>query len=89
MAYRRYMNLRERFRGDLISRLNADVESLDFMYRPCNCNKRSHVNGECAYKAYVCCMQDTFKLRMTHHFTDITRLTSASNQSYLPTTADK
>eukprot|EP00957_Ditylum_brightwellii_P046583 3534180-Ditylum_brightwellii.AAC.1 len=50
MAYHRYTNLHERFCGDLISKLNADVESLDFMDRPCNCNKTSHVNGECAYK---------------------------------------
>eukprot|EP00957_Ditylum_brightwellii_P107322 8189070-Ditylum_brightwellii.AAC.1 len=52
MAYRRYTNLCERFRGDLISKLNADVESLDFMDRPCNYNKTSCVNGECAYKGY-------------------------------------
>eukprot|EP00957_Ditylum_brightwellii_P134314 10239927-Ditylum_brightwellii.AAC.1 len=52
MAYRRYTNLHERFRGDLISELNADIESLDFMDRPCNCNKTSCVNGECTYKGY-------------------------------------
>eukprot|EP00957_Ditylum_brightwellii_P071811 5458299-Ditylum_brightwellii.AAC.1 len=78
MAYHRYTNLCGQFRGDLISKLNADVESFDFMDRPCNCNKTNHVNGECAYKAYVGCTQDTFKSRMTHHFTDITRLISTS-----------
>ena len=108
MAYRRYTNLCERFCGDLISKLNADNKSLDFMDHPCNYNKTSCVNGECAYKgkcrstciiykaqckicneAYVGCTQDTFKSQMTHHFTDVTRLTSTLNQSYLPTTADK
>eukprot|EP00957_Ditylum_brightwellii_P101081 7704079-Ditylum_brightwellii.AAC.1 len=41
MAYRHYTNLWERFRGDLISKLNADIKSLDFMDRPCNCNRTS------------------------------------------------
>eukprot|EP00957_Ditylum_brightwellii_P135439 10326915-Ditylum_brightwellii.AAC.1 len=50
MACRSYTNLHERFHGDLISKLNTDVESLDFMERPCNCNKTSRVNDECAYK---------------------------------------
>ena len=97
MAYRHYTNLHERFQGDLISKLNADIESLDFMDHPCNCNKTSCVNGEYAYRgkcrstciiykaqckicneAYVGCTQDTFKKRMTHHFSDVTRLTSTS-----------
>eukprot|EP00957_Ditylum_brightwellii_P081089 6167300-Ditylum_brightwellii.AAC.1 len=50
MAYRRFTNLHERFHGDLVSKLNADVKSLDFMDCPCNCNKTSCVNGGCTYK---------------------------------------
>eukprot|EP00957_Ditylum_brightwellii_P128901 9832715-Ditylum_brightwellii.AAC.1 len=61
MAYCCYTNLRERFRGDLISKVIADVKSLDFMDCPCNCNKATRVNGECTYKVYVDCTQDTFK----------------------------
>eukprot|EP00957_Ditylum_brightwellii_P180276 13733003-Ditylum_brightwellii.AAC.1 len=41
---------RDLYHGDLISKLNADVKSLDFMDCPCNYNKTSRVNGECAYK---------------------------------------
>ena len=47
MACRQFTNLREKFRGDLISKLNAEVKSLDFMDCPCNCNKMSRINGEC------------------------------------------
>eukprot|EP00957_Ditylum_brightwellii_P165282 12584214-Ditylum_brightwellii.AAC.1 len=50
MAFRRCTNICERFRGNLIAKDNADIESLDFMDRPCNCNYASHVNGTCAYK---------------------------------------
>eukprot|EP00957_Ditylum_brightwellii_P018535 1393355-Ditylum_brightwellii.AAC.1 len=52
MAYRCYTNLSERFHGDLISKINADVESLEFTDCPCNCNKKSRVSGEYAYKGY-------------------------------------
>eukprot|EP00957_Ditylum_brightwellii_P194723 14832775-Ditylum_brightwellii.AAC.1 len=69
MAYQRFTNLCERFHGDLLSKVNVDVESLDFMDQPCNCNCASQANGECAYK-------DTFKARMTQHYSDVVRLTA-------------
>ena len=50
MAYRRFTNLREKFRGDLVAKVNSDVESLDFIDRPCNCSRHCFVNGACAYK---------------------------------------
>ena len=49
MAYQRFTNLREGFSGDLTSKLNKGLKSLDFMSRPCNCNIRSKVNGQCAF----------------------------------------
>eukprot|EP00957_Ditylum_brightwellii_P210954 15365600-Ditylum_brightwellii.AAC.1 len=44
MAYRRFTNLQEKFRGDLVAKVNEDVESLDCMDRPCNCSKHCFVN---------------------------------------------
>eukprot|EP00957_Ditylum_brightwellii_P065239 4948046-Ditylum_brightwellii.AAC.1 len=78
MAYRRYSNLRERFRRDYASKLSADIESLDFMTCPCNCNRTSQVNGSCAFQGY---MQDTFKKRMTQQISDITCLISTKKPS--------
>eukprot|EP00957_Ditylum_brightwellii_P208241 15356446-Ditylum_brightwellii.AAC.1 len=52
MAFRRFTSLRENFRGNLIAKINADVESLNFADRPCNCNSTSQVYGACAYKGY-------------------------------------
>eukprot|EP00957_Ditylum_brightwellii_P151459 11534239-Ditylum_brightwellii.AAC.1 len=53
MAFRRFTNLRKKNRGDLIAKINADVISLNFADRPCNCNSASQVNGACAYKGYI------------------------------------
>eukprot|EP00957_Ditylum_brightwellii_P059110 4485026-Ditylum_brightwellii.AAC.1 len=97
MAYQRFTNLCERFRGDLLSKINADVESLDFMDRPCDCNQASQVNGQRVYQgkcrkmciiykaqckicteAYIGCTQNTFKARMTEHFSDVVQLTSTT-----------
>ena len=50
MAYRRFTNLQEKFRGDLVTKINEDIKSLDFMDRPCNCSKHCFVNGKCVYK---------------------------------------
>ena len=63
MAYRRFTNLQEKFRGDLVAKVNKDVESLDFMDHPCNCSKHCFMNGKCAYKgdcrkSVLCIRQD-------------------------------
>eukprot|EP00957_Ditylum_brightwellii_P124156 9464292-Ditylum_brightwellii.AAC.1 len=50
MAYRRFTNLQENFLGDLVAKVNDDVELLDFMDHPCNCDRHCFVNGACAYK---------------------------------------
>ena len=50
MTFRRFTNLREKFRGNLIAKINTDVESLDIMDRLCNCNRTSRINRKCAYK---------------------------------------
>jgi predicted GIY-YIG superfamily endonuclease len=49
MAYQQFTNLRERFSGDLTGKLNAGLKPLDLMSRPCNCNSRSKVNGQCVF----------------------------------------
>eukprot|EP00957_Ditylum_brightwellii_P062532 4745639-Ditylum_brightwellii.AAC.1 len=54
MAYKRFPNLRESFSGDLSTKVNADVMSRDFCWRPCNCNRASKVNGRCAYNSECC-----------------------------------
>eukprot|EP00957_Ditylum_brightwellii_P029553 2232993-Ditylum_brightwellii.AAC.1 len=50
MAYRYYTNLHEKFRGYLVSKVNADVKSLDFKNCPCNYSRLGRVNGHCMYK---------------------------------------
>eukprot|EP00957_Ditylum_brightwellii_P064223 4873827-Ditylum_brightwellii.AAC.1 len=50
MAYRRFTNLYKQLWGDLLLKINADVESLNFMDRPCNCDRMSKVNRQCAYQ---------------------------------------
>eukprot|EP00957_Ditylum_brightwellii_P060618 4602602-Ditylum_brightwellii.AAC.1 len=75
MAYRLYTNIREKFQGDLISKVNEDVDSLDFKDRPCNCSRLFKVNGACAFKG---CTHDTFKARMMQHFNDAFRLASST-----------
>eukprot|EP00957_Ditylum_brightwellii_P071074 5401322-Ditylum_brightwellii.AAC.1 len=50
MAYQHYTNLHEKFRGDLISKVNKDVESLNFMNSPCNCSRSSKDNSACELK---------------------------------------
>ena len=49
MAYRKYSNLGELFNADLVTKLNKDLISLDFMKRPCNCARRAKINGLCPY----------------------------------------
>eukprot|EP00957_Ditylum_brightwellii_P086463 6578753-Ditylum_brightwellii.AAC.1 len=51
MAYCQFTNIHKIFQGDLVSKLNADLDSLDSMYCPCNCSRPCKVDGECAYKA--------------------------------------
>eukprot|EP00957_Ditylum_brightwellii_P142281 10839839-Ditylum_brightwellii.AAC.1 len=50
MAYRRFTNLQEKFQGDLVTKVNKDVESSDFMDHPFNCRKHCFVNGKCVYE---------------------------------------
>eukprot|EP00957_Ditylum_brightwellii_P028329 2139624-Ditylum_brightwellii.AAC.1 len=50
MSYRRFTNLQEKLQGDFVAKVNEDVESLDFMDRPCNHSKHCFVNGTCVYK---------------------------------------
>ena len=50
MAYKRHRNLIELLQGDLNTKLNKGLISLDLCSRPCNCDNRSKVNGECAFK---------------------------------------
>ena len=49
VSYRKYSNLGELFNADLVTKLNKDLLSLDFMKRPCNCATRSKINGQCPY----------------------------------------
>eukprot|EP00957_Ditylum_brightwellii_P026398 1996753-Ditylum_brightwellii.AAC.1 len=50
MAYRRFTNLQEKFRGDLVAKVNNGVKSLDLMECPRNCSRHCFVNGACVYK---------------------------------------
>eukprot|EP00957_Ditylum_brightwellii_P179032 13637317-Ditylum_brightwellii.AAC.1 len=43
-AYRRFTNLQEKFQGDIVAKVNEEVESLDFIDCPCNCRKHCFVN---------------------------------------------
>ena len=47
MSYHRFTNLREIFQGDLSSKLNLDISSLDFKNLECNC--RPGDNNKCGY----------------------------------------
>ena len=49
MSYHKFPNLSEILGGDLQGKLMEEVESIDFMDRPCNCNSASKVDGECIY----------------------------------------
>ena len=49
MSYHRFTNLAQAFQGDLTTKLVKNVKSLDFDDEPCNCNRASKINGECAY----------------------------------------
>eukprot|EP00957_Ditylum_brightwellii_P170249 12960335-Ditylum_brightwellii.AAC.1 len=46
---RRFPNLHEKFSGEISGKITADLESLDFKFRPCNCNAHAKINGECAF----------------------------------------
>ena len=51
MSYHKFPNLREIFQGDLSRKLTTNVQSMDFMDRPCNCrggkDKNCAYNGDC------------------------------------------
>ncbi|CAB9517283.1 expressed unknown protein [Seminavis robusta] len=47
MSYHRFTNLREIFNGDIMTKLNTGIVSLDFTTRPCNCTNR--LTDGCAY----------------------------------------
>ena len=49
ISYHRFSNLGQGFQGDLSGKLTKNVQSEDFAQLKCNCNKKSLVNGECAY----------------------------------------
>ena len=49
MAYKRHRNLAELLQGDLNTKLNEGLISLDLCLRPCNWDNRSKVNRKCAY----------------------------------------
>ena len=49
MSYRRFPNLGEILRGDMVGKLREGIGSKDFLYRGCNCSSTTKVKGECAY----------------------------------------
>ena len=49
MLYKRHNNLSEKFKSDRASKLNKGIISKDFESRPCNCNPRTLIEGECPY----------------------------------------
>ena len=49
MAYKRFLNICEKFSGDLSTKINNDVISLDFVSRPCNCTRATKVNRKCIF----------------------------------------
>jgi len=60
MSYHRFLNLSELLCGDLSSKLNKDIVSLDFMDRKCNCAKSNCINGACPHdgdcrKSFLVC----------------------------------
>ena len=50
MAYSRFLNIREKFNGDLVTKINKGTECRDFGSRDCNCTRAVKINGKCAYK---------------------------------------
>ena len=42
MSYHRFNNLRELMQGDLTTKVTANVKSLDFMPRECNCRNKEN-----------------------------------------------
>ena len=56
MSYHRFTNMREIFQGDLSSKLNDGLSSLDFECLKCNCNtNRGKKDGFCKYNN--CCRE--------------------------------
>ena len=51
MSYYKFLNLQEKFQGDLLSKLTKNVGLLDSNTRSCNCNIRSKVNGKYPYNS--------------------------------------
>ena len=51
MSYHKFPNLREKFQGDLSSKLIENIGLLDFDTLSCNCNIRSKVEGKSPYSS--------------------------------------
>jgi len=49
MSYHRFTNMREIFQHDLTSKLNDDIESLDFINKDCNCQTDKTTGETCGY----------------------------------------
>ena len=88
MSYRRHRNLREIFQGDLNGKITANVRSLDFLNRPCNCRNKEKCDygGKCRSQIVVYCAnceitgkkyigntQQQVKTRMQQHKQDTKR----------------
>jgi predicted GIY-YIG superfamily endonuclease len=88
MSYRRFLNLRELFQGDLNSKVTRDVVSLDFANLQCNCRGGiCKYNDKCRHsivvyqtkcqvsgKKYVGCTQQHLKKRIQQHENDVKNL---------------
>ena len=61
MCFRRHRNLREILQGDLTQKITANVVSLDFPNKPCNCPKGTKCvyNGKCNQQIVVYCANCT------------------------------
>ena len=91
MAYKRFQNVTELFQADLNTKLNRQVESLDFATLPCNCRLaqggRCPYLGKCrepivVYKA-VCLQTDKYYLGCTQ------QLKKLRLQQHIAETKDK
>ena len=66
MAYRRFPNVRELYRGDLDLKLNKGLTSEETRPRPCNCIAPNKRDGKCVYeeKCRVPCF--VYKIKCRH-----------------------
>jgi len=89
MSYHRFSNVRELFQGDLNTKLNCNVISLDFQNLPCNCRNKQACpySGKChnpivvyqatclkTNKRYIGNTQQHMKTRMQGHVQDVKNL---------------